>query len=194
MTNIGFKSSQLMRGEIGKLVTDIKSRIDAFGYTMVPFSNEAHAGIPFGWVTVGMTKIGLPEFYTSGIAPYSETTADLNKRLKTLYLANRDNGFVIPNHKLCSDINAATLESMGDEPAIFQYRPVDRIRMLYGQSLALRYWLEDEGLTEIMSGIQIVHRDTSGNFPMVSTSDQLLLDYTPFGIKRKEIYHASATV
>ena len=182
MSSYPMIQSEFLKQNIEQHLNQVRTRLDVFGFAIWPFVPDPEHGIPAGFCTIGFTRIGLPEFYVSGIPGNSGRAEILIASLKELYAHARDNGITHKAFDLCMEINM--LEPIPDEIVCYQYRPVDPTRMLYGQCLTLRNWAEAEGLLDKVQGIQIVHRSTkTQDYPMVSTPDQLLLDWVPFGTK-----------
>ncbi len=174
--------SHFIKAQISELVDQVKARIEVFGFGVWPLTPDTEHGIPAGFYTIGFTRIGLPEFYVSGLPAHSAHADEIIKNLKELYSYARDTAMGISAMDLCMQVNMVET----DENLIkaYQWRPVDPIRMMYGQCLTLRNWADSVGLTELVSGVQIVHRESEQvDFPMTSTPNQLLLDYVPFGCK-----------
>lgn len=174
--------SHVARQQIEDAIEQVKARVDVFGFAVWPLTPDPMHGIPSGFITIGFTKIGLPEFYVSGIPGHHADADALIQKLRELYSYARDTALGITPMDLCMQFNMEQLPN--GAASAYQWRPVDSTRLLYGQCTTLRYWAEAVGLLDLVTGIQIVHRPTAdADFPMVSTPDQLLLDWPPFGSK-----------
>lgn len=177
-----FYTSNKFKESVTSIVEQIKGRMDVFGFAVFPLDADKERGIPVGFFTVGFTKIGMPEFYVSGMSSYSDTGNNLVLKLRELYVLARDTGMVRTAQDLCFEINQDCVED--PKATVTTYRPVDATRMMYGQCTSLRYWAENEGYLDKVQGVQIVHRhDASVPFPVKSTPEQLLLDWVPYGSK-----------
>jgi len=181
MSNPPFLTSEHVRSQVASALEQLASRIDAFGFAVWPLINDDEHGIPAGFLTVGFTKIGLPEFYVSGIPAYGKEGAEIIKNLRELHAYAHDNSLSTNALDFCNSVN---MRNAVDDKPLYQWRPVDADRLLYGQATILRNWVESVGLTSLVQGIQIVHRNSPDvDFPMYSTPNQLLLDWVPFGTK-----------
>lgn len=182
MTNGSFTASHVIHEQITNVVQQVNDRIDVFGFAVWPFTPDLEHGIPPGFSTIGFTKLDMPEFYISGIPAHSQQADEIIKSLRELYAYARDTAASISAQDLCNQINSEPTPD--GRVGVYQWRPVDPTRMMYGQCTTLRYWADSVGLTSIVTGIQIVHRpDEESDFPMVSTPLQLLLDWIPYGTK-----------
>ncbi|ABY63227.1 hypothetical protein ST201phi2-1p403 [Pseudomonas phage 201phi2-1] len=185
MSNPPFISSHQARQQVVDAIEQVTSRIDTFGFAIWPLMPYTERGIPPGFITIGCTKIGIPEFYVSGIPAHSDEADQLIKTLREFYSYARDNAMGIEPMELCHMVNT---RDEGQIVPQYQYRPVDSERLMYGQCTILRHWAESVGLKEQVMGVQIVHRQTpEADFPMYSTPAQLLLDWTPFGFKQEVV-------
>lgn len=180
-----FKLSSELKRDIAKSVKDAVERIDNIGFTVWPCNPDPDHGLPVGWFTIGMTRVGLPEFYVSGMAPYGREAEEIVGRLRRLFEISKNLNTITNNAELCREVNTKFAETFaGNEHEIpYQWRPIDTERLTYGQGMMIRWWAEHEEIGEIVQGIQIVRRDQYGNFPMHDTPDQLLLEWAPFGTK-----------
>lgn len=162
-------------------IADVVYRLKHVEFMVNPLSAVSHENIPYGFYTIGFTNVLLPEIYVSGMYVNDDNFRQLYPFLKSLYSFLTMNGCALqPAGEVCKLINDQLV--LSGLHNIFQARPVDAERMLYGQCLTLRNWAKQHDLLDAVQGIQIVHKgvdDTS--FPMVSTPTQLLLDYVPFG-------------
>lgn len=162
-------------------VTDTDDRLKHVEFTVNPLTAVSHENIPYGFYTIGFTKVLLPEVYVSGVYVNDANFCMLYPFLKSLYSFLTLNGCALqPAGEVCKLINDQLV--LAELHNHFQARPVNAERMMYGQCLTLRNWAKHSDLLDAVQGIQIVHKgedDTS--FPMVSTPTQLLLDYVPFG-------------
>lgn len=182
MVNYPIIQSDHLKQSIEHYLEQVRARLDVFGFAIWPLNPDPEHGIPAGFCTIGFTRIGLPEFYVSGIPGNSAQADKLISNMKELYAYARDTGQTYRSFDLCMEINMSTV--VPDEEIGYQYRPIDPTRMMYGQCLTLRNWAESEDLVDQVQGIQIVHRRAGENqFPMVTTPEQLLLDWVPFGTK-----------
>lgn len=182
MSNASATSAHVVHEQIASVIQDIKNRIDVFGFAVWPFTPDPEHSIPPGFSTIGFTKLNIPEFYVSGIPAHSKQADEIIISLRELYAYARDTATNISAQDLCNQINSTPTPE--GRVGVYQWRPVDPTRMMYGQCTTLRYWADDVGLTSLVSGIQIVHRSSEeADFPMVSTPMQLLLDWIPYGTK-----------
>lgn len=182
MSNVTTTPAHLLHEQIASAVQNVKDRIDIFGFAVWPFTPDNEHGIPPGFSTIGFTKLNMPEFYVSGIPAHSKQADEIIVGLREMYAYARDTATSISAQDLCNQINSTPTPE--GRIGVYQWRPVDPVRMMYGQCTTLRYWAEDVGLTSLVSGIQIVHRPSAeADFPMVSTPMQLLLDWIPYGTK-----------
>lgn len=182
MNNIPQLMSHVYRDQVDNAIEQVNSRMDVFGFAVWPLSPDPEHGIPCGFTTIGFTRIGLPEFYVSGIPAHHRDAHELIAKLRELYSYAKDTVLAIEPMDLCMQVNME--RSVDEQPSAYQWRPVDSERLLYGQCSTLRHWAESAGLLEMVTGIQIVHRpQPDADFPMVSTPQQLLLDWNPFGSK-----------
>lgn len=179
-----WKESARMKSDITNVLSEITDNLKRIEFLINPI--EADYKIPFGFHTVGFTRVLLPEIYVSGVTVNGAMFRELYPFLKSLYtFLNLNHCAMHPAGEICKLINEQlTIAGMTD----YQARPVDPTRLMYGQALLLRHWCKQEGTLEDVQGIQIVHRiPGTPDFPMVSTENQLLLDYVPFGVPCPEL-------
>lgn len=178
MSNGTWRDSEGMWTDINETVTEIKEKLTRMEFLVNPVGS--FNGAPYGFYTLGFTKVLLPEIYVSGMAINSQPFRELYPFISSLYTYLNINGCALhPSGEICQVINdQLTIAGLTD----FQARPIDPARLMYGQALLLRHWAADEGIVADVDAIQIVHRiNGTPNFPMVSTENQLLVDYVPFG-------------
>lgn len=180
MANPPFIESARFQQSIEQTVEQIRTRLDVFGFAVWPFMPDPEHGIPAGFCTAGFTRVGMPEFYVSGVDPSSHKANDLIKRLRDLYDYARDTDLKTTALELCMQVNLQPMEP--GESTLNQWRPIDPTRLMYGQGTALRYWAEASGIVDQVTAIQIVHRESAEEeYPMVSTPEQLLIEWAPYG-------------
>lgn len=190
MDNYSYHMSHVVKQVLDDSVQKIKQRLDTLGFCVWPLNPDPENDIPPGFYTIGFTRIGLPEFYVSGMAPYSDEARRIVNQLQELFESLADANTQLLAGELCKDINEGNPLEPGYIP-LYQYRPVDATRLMWGQALSLQTWAKAENLVDKVQGIQIVHRDAQGNFPMMSTPNQLLLDWIPYGaVKYKPLMEA----
>lgn len=177
MTN--FIASHEFENNISNTLQIINDRIEYFGFSIWPLVGDPHHGIPNGFCTIGFTRVGLPEFYISGVLPHSTEGMSLCQRLKKLFESVVSNAEFtqVPSIEFCAEYNVLDFQDT------YQARPVDPTRFLYSQATMARYWAEQESLVDQVTVVQLVHRNDDNHFPYDSSAEQLLLDYVPFGEK-----------
>lgn len=175
-----FKDSSQLNAEILEIVKAIEVDLNVIEFLINPISSSNRT--PFGFHTIGFTKVALPEIYVSGIVIGSAEFMQLIPFIKSLHT------FLILNGKAMLPAGEVSW-SINEQLALcgfsqkYQARPIDTERLLYGQGLTLRHWLKHTELIDSAQAIQIVWRETSDvDFPMVNTDQQLLVDYVPFGV------------
>ena len=174
-----WKSSEQLKIDVKAAVDDVEDKLAKIEFLINPL--QADHQTPYGFHTIGFTKVMLPELYVSGMAVNDIGFRALYPFLKALFTYLSINGAAMhPSGEVCKVINEQLeLADIGD---FFQARPVDAERLLYGQALVLRYWADKNDLRDDVQAIQIVWRDsTDQEWPVVSTPGQLLLDYVPYG-------------
>ena len=169
------------QSNIATAVEDIEHRLKHVEFMVNPLSAVSPEGVPYGFYTIGFTSVLLPEIYVSGVYVNDDNFRVLYPFLKSLYSFLTLNGCALqPAGEVCKLINDQLV--LADLHELFQARPVDAERMMYGQCLTLRHWAAHRELLDAVQGIQIVHKgEEDTGFPVVSTPTQLLLDYVPFG-------------
>lgn len=174
----GWKSSTQLKRDAADIIQDTNAKLKLIEFLVSPLGSGHQ--VPFGFFTLGFTKVLLPEIYVSGIAVNDVTFRELYPFIRSLYKFLSINGAAMhPAGEICKVVNEQLRISGLNQ---FQARPIDIERLLYGQALELRYWLDNEDLRNVSQAIQIVWRgDVTKDFPMVSTTEQLLVDYVPFG-------------
>lgn len=175
-----FQSSEQLATSIARHVREVVERIDTFGFTVWPFAPDPDNCIPVGFCTIGLTRIGLPEIYVSGISPNSREGEAIIEQVRRIHTFTTHEPAHVPVMELCTEVNQM-MASEPDVKVVHQWRPVNPDRLMYGQATMIRFWAEREGLLEKVQGIQIVHRQPDGHFPYISTPEQLLLDWNPYG-------------
>lgn len=176
--NGAWRDSEGMWNDINDSITDIKNKLTKIEFLVNPVGSGP--GVPYGFYTIGFTKVLLPEIYVSGMAINSRQFCELYPFISSLYTYLNINGCAMhPSGEVCKVINdQLAIAGLTD----FQARPIDPMRLMYGQALLLRHWVSSEGIEPDVTAIQIVHRVTgTPDFPMVSTENQMLVDYVPFG-------------
>lgn len=176
--NAIWKHSDQLERDVEDSVRDVRGCLKVIEFLINPL--EAGPGIPFGFHTVGFTRVLLPEIYMSGVMVNGPMFRQIYPFLKSLYtFLNLNHCALQPSIEVCKVINEQLqLAGLTD----LQARPIDPVRLMYGQAMLLRYWATAEGTMEEVQGIQIVHRtEDMLSFPMVSTENQMLIDYVPFG-------------
>lgn len=179
--NGAWKDATLLKTEIAELVSDIKNKLQFMDMLVNPLLGDDN--LPYGFYTVGNSRLGLPEYYVSGVA-----VNDVNFRVLYPFLLDLQGQLLEAglsggkSIEISKAVNEA-LQVVGMS-GMFQARPIDANRMLYGQGISLRHWLTDEKLLGEATVIQIVWRESDErDFPVHSSSTQLLVDYVPFGTK-----------
>lgn len=174
-----WKTSEKLQQDIAVVLEDVEAKLGVMEFLINPLGSDHQ--IPYGFHTVGFTKVLLPEIYVSGMAVNDIGFRQLYPFMKALFTYLTVNGCAMhPSGEVCKVINEQF--ELADLHHFFQARPVDVERLIYGQGLVLRYWLDAHGYREGAQAIQIVWRENNEqDFPVVSTFSQLLLDYVPFG-------------
>lgn len=174
-----WKSSEQLQIDIKAAVDDVEEKLAKIEFLINPL--QADHQTPYGFHTIGFTKVMLPELYVSGMTVNDLGFRALYPFLKALFTYLSINGAAMhPSGEVCKVINEQL--EIAELGHFFQARPVDPERLLYGQALVLRYWADRKEIRDDVQAIQIVWREsTDQEFPVVSGMGQLLLDYVPFG-------------
>ena len=173
-----FNISSEMWPNIELLVNDINSKLEKIEFLINPIA--ADYGTPYGFHTIGFSKVTLPEIYMSGVGINDNVFRSIYPFIKDLFTFLNLNGCGLhPSGEVCKVINEQLIIAGLDN---FQARPIDPTRLMYGQAVMLRHWADQHSYTPDVQAIQIVHRvEDAPSFPVVSTENQLLVDYVPFG-------------
>lgn len=175
------KPSHLLKAEITETLLDINDKLDRQEFIVKPLYGQASDGIPYGFYTIGFSRFNLPEIYVSGIAVNDFNFNILYPHIKSFQGFLTMNGFGLRTSQEVAMAMNKELANL-DIGAVFQVRPIDAERLLYGQAQVLRYWLDEQQHREHAKAVQIVWRNpTDMEFPIESSKNQLLLDYVPFG-------------
>lgn len=175
------RSAHLFKRDIKEILEQINDQLDRVEFTVRPLFGQPNDGIPYGFYTVGFSRFNLPEIYVSGIAINDFNYNLLYPHIKAMHSWLSQNGY---GAKTAQEVAMAMNRELANTEIgqFFQVRPVDAERMVYGQAQMLRHWLVDQNHLEQAKAIQIVWRNPGDTeFPIVSSKNQLLLDYVPFG-------------
>lgn len=173
--------AQLFKRDVSELLTYINDQLDRVEFVVRPLHGQPSDGVPYGFYTIGFARFNLPEIYVSGVAINDFNYNLLFPHIQALHSWLSQNGY---GSKTSQEVAMAMNRELANTEIgqFFQARPVDAERMVYGQAQMLRYWLEEQQCLDNAKAIQIVWRNPGDvEFPIVSSKNQLLLDYVPFG-------------